>query len=93
MLGKQTKSENELRSLENKFFNSVRTKSPDQKELFKKYQEKRKEIMIEQIEKSNYNIAEDLRLIAEDLKEKYPSLASDALELVDTYSAKAKGEK
>ena len=93
MLGKQTKSEKELRSLENKFFNSVRNKSPDQKELFKKYQEKRKEIMIEQIEKSNYNIAGDLRLIAEDLKEKYPSLASDALELVDTYSAKAKEKK
>lgn len=93
MLGKRTKSEKGLRSLENKFFKAVKTKNPEQEGLFKAYQEKRKEVIMEKIAESNYNIAEDMRLIAEGFKEKYPSIASDALELVDYYSAKAKGEK
>ncbi|MDP2907169.1 MAG: hypothetical protein Q8O03_04475 [Nanoarchaeota archaeon] len=72
----------------------MKNKSPDQKGLFMKYQEKRKElIIIESFEKPKYDIAGDLKLIAEDLKEKYPGIASDALKLVDVYSAKAKGEK
>lgn len=85
--------EKELRSLEKRFFKAVKDKSPDLDSLLKICQDKRKELITEEIEKSNYNIAEDLKLIAEDFKEKYPSIASDALKLVDAYSAKAKGEK
>ncbi|MBM3199764.1 hypothetical protein FJZ53_02415 [Candidatus Woesearchaeota archaeon] len=62
-------------------------------EDFREYQKKRREFIKIDSEKRHYHIAEDLRLIAEDLKEKYPSIASDALKLVDVYSAKAKGEK
>jgi hypothetical protein len=93
MLEKRTKSEKELRSLENKFFKAVKTKNPEQEGLFRAYQEKRKEIIMKKIAESNYNIAEDMRSIAEDFKEKYPGIASDAQKLFDDYSAKAEGEK
>lgn len=93
MLTKRKKSEKELRGLEKKFFNAVKTKSPEQEELFKQYQEKRKEIILKKIAESNYNIAEDMRDIAEDFKEKNPDLSYDALKLHNTYLAKAKGEK
>lgn len=93
MIGKRTKSEKELRSLENKFFKAVKTKNPEQEGLFRAYQEKRKEIIMKKIAESNYNIADDMRIIAEELKEKYPSIASDAQKLFNDYSAKAEGEK
>ncbi len=73
---------------------SARFLKEGKEEDFREYEQTRKElIIIEGFEKSKYDIAGDLKLIAEDLKEKYPSIASDALELIEDYSAKTKEKK
>lgn len=84
--------EKELYELGVNFLKAVKNKSPDQKGLWREYQEKRKGLIIKKVKNPNYHIAEDLRLIAEDFKEKYPSIASDVKKFSDVYLAEAKGE-
>ena len=50
------------------------------------------EISQMEISRENYMIAEDLRLVAENLKEKYPDLASEAMETCDYYLSQAEGK-